>query len=347
MIIQEYERIGAASEDLSKEVSKLKATIAFLPYAARQEENGLGKSSNTSFRPARFSSPFLLFLVAQFLEVVLPISLKYAVLDAFRHQRWFLYHTSDIGTMMQLWTTAIFVLPRTTSVSRGVVDTLLRMAYDDELRPHIPVVAWDWLKERPILDDECWGLRLEIKHPVIQAVRELRDPELITSYLAIVWSERTDFDDRICRVMFGLIVEELSGIGAIGYRADLIKRLDDVLSQLNSEYAVDFWRKRRYGELMQALLVVDAQTMKILTGTSRRAIALFCLLAYMWTSRMSLYLLVCASTSVPVVVYGPLAPPHSNLWANSSEFLDFPSLLFSWTILSRNLCTTGGIPSVT
>jgi hypothetical protein len=59
--------------------SKGEATIAFLPYAFRREENGFGELSDVlDFK-----------LATQYLETALPISLKHAVVDAFRH--------SDLG----------------------------------------------------------------------------------------------------------------------------------------------------------------------------------------------------------------------------------------------------------
>ena len=41
------------------DVSKCKATIAFLPYAAQREENGMGKPLISSFHTARSSPAFL------------------------------------------------------------------------------------------------------------------------------------------------------------------------------------------------------------------------------------------------------------------------------------------------
>jgi hypothetical protein len=72
-------------------------------------------------------------------------------LDAFRDRHWFLKHASDIGAMMRLWITAASALPYTDEVGERVVDALLGMATRDNLRPHIPVVAWDWLNKRPDL----------------------------------------------------------------------------------------------------------------------------------------------------------------------------------------------------
>lgn len=59
------------------------------------------------------------------------------------------------------------------------------------------------------------------------------DPELIRSYLFIVWSEWSHLYPWDCTAMLRVIREELSGIGVAGYRAGLIRRLDHVLLQLD------------------------------------------------------------------------------------------------------------------
>ncbi|KAF9644473.1 hypothetical protein BDM02DRAFT_946390 [Thelephora ganbajun] len=134
--------------------------------------------------------------------------------------------------MMQLWITAASTLPYTDDIGRSVVDALLKMAYHNKLLPHIPVLAWDWLKERPVFPSSCWGLKWGAYSGVVQMVRKLRDFELVASYLFVVWSGWTDLHPKACLTMMALIREELCGIGeAAGYRADLIQRLDYVLSQ--------------------------------------------------------------------------------------------------------------------
>jgi len=155
--------------------------------------------------------------------------LKYATLDAFRYQRWFLYHASSISAMIQLWVTAASALPDTDEVAQSMVDTLLRMAHDDELRPHIPVFAWDWLNKRPTLNPGCWGLVLGTRSSVVLTVWDLGDIRLITSYLFVVWSEWSGSRGSASGLMLDLIRQGLGGIGAVGHRADLMQRLDYVL----------------------------------------------------------------------------------------------------------------------
>lgn len=242
-------------------------------------------------------------MVAQSLEVVLPISLKYAVLDAFRYQHWFLCHASNIGAMMQLWITAASVLPDTDDVAQSMVDTLLRMAHDDELRPHIPLFAWYWLNKRPTLGPGCWRLVLGTSSSVVLTVCDLGDIGLITSYLFVVRSEWSGSRGSARGLMLDLIRQGLGGIGAVGCRADLMQRLDYVLSQLASRHedvevweqqcegfrgTLEIWDKRQYEEFRETLLEADKEAMKILTSTSCRVVALFRLLTYTCVCRMPL-----------------------------------------------------------
>jgi len=57
LMVKQYETISP--QILRTDEHKLKATIAFLPYAARQEENGSGELPNTSFCDVGLSQPSL------------------------------------------------------------------------------------------------------------------------------------------------------------------------------------------------------------------------------------------------------------------------------------------------
>ena len=216
------------------------ATIAFLPYASRQEENGVGKLSDVLFCTAKFSPPssripHWTFKLARYLETVLPISLKRAAVDAFRHSHSLLEHSSNIGAIMQRWIEAASMLPYTDDVGESVVDTLLQMAFRDGLRRHIPVEAWGWLKKRPILHPKCQGLKFGASPEVFQSVREVGDLELVTSYLFIVWSKWGWSYPEGSIAVLEFIRSGLRGVEGAGYRADLIQRLDDVISQMHSD----------------------------------------------------------------------------------------------------------------
>jgi len=167
--------------------------------------------------------------------------------------------------MIQLWMAAASALPYTNDVGQSVVDTLLQMAFESDLQPYIPALAWDWLKKRPVFDSWCQGHSLGATGGVAQRVRKLGDVELITSYLWIVWSEWSQITGSELQVVLCLIREELGGIGAAGYRSDLIQRLDDILPQLQPEST----RKQQYEEFRMVLLEMDKEVMKTLAGVSQ------------------------------------------------------------------------------
>ena len=98
----------------------------------------------------------------------------------------FLEHASDIGTMLQLWIAVASSLPYSNDVGVEVVHALLGMAPKDKNRRHIPAIAWEWLKKRPILLSRPWKFKRESMDIVMQTVRKLGDIELIASLLFII-----------------------------------------------------------------------------------------------------------------------------------------------------------------
>ena len=186
--------------------------------------------------------------------------------------------------MVRLWIGVASALPYTDDVCRSVVTTLLGIASSDKLPPRIPMVAWDWLNKRPVLPPEYVALLPATVELAVQEIRRLRDVKLIVSYLHVVWSEwrklryqlgvsRTPRGEPIwcmcddMKVMGRVIREELGGVGAAGYRTDLIQRLDYVLLQLDQGQGW-MWVKEGYEKLRGELLEVDGEAMNILTGTS-------------------------------------------------------------------------------
>ena len=166
---------------------------------------------------------------------------------------------------MQFWIKAASALPYTDDVGERVVTTLLVMASGD-LSPHIPTVAWDWLNKRPVLPRECVALLPATGERTVQKIQQLRDVKFIVSYLHIVWSEWHRLKGDGIWATRHLIREELGGISAVGYRTDLIQRLDYVLLRLDQGQGV-LSAKGGYEELRRELLEVDEEA-KDLTGTS-------------------------------------------------------------------------------
>ena len=263
-----------ASKDPPANLSKFKAVIAFLPYAVRQEDNGIGKPLNIPLHTARFSQPhpIIFFKLA---AVVLPVSFHYVTLHAFRYKYSLLRHAIDIPAMMQLWMGVVSALPYSDDIVRAVADAVLGMASIKELSPHIPLHSWGWLNKRPVLPRGSPGLLHGNSRTVIRVVRELRDVNLTVSYLLIVWSEWGHLQPDVFLAMRRLIREELSGIGLAGYRVDLIERLKYVVFRISQGWNIHpidndssdnlAERMMQYEELKRDLLAVDKNAAKILT----------------------------------------------------------------------------------
>ena len=211
---------------------------------------------------------------------------------------------------MRFWVAAASALPHTDDVCMRVVDALLHMASFTSIRPHIPPVAWSWLSKQVILDSSRIGYLWGTHDDVTQTLRQLGDTELIASYLFVVWSERNHGG---CKATQPLIKECCSGVHAMGRRRDLIHRLDYVLAQFDLGEAymrrqgvtTDQTRFRRarqqYQEFRRELLELYEESRKLLTGVSRSATT-FLYVTKTRTYRILLYIHVCTSPSMPVVV---------------------------------------------
>ncbi|KAF9783430.1 hypothetical protein BJ322DRAFT_1070796 [Thelephora terrestris] len=205
-IVQKYERVTSLRPELG--LGETSAIIAYLPYAFRCEENG----------------------------AAFPISMKYVTLRLFQDHHRFLKGSSDVGVSMRLWIAAASGLPDTPAVRESMVNALLRIAYDDELRPHIPPAAWEWLKKRPVLPAGSPALQTIPPEGFFRTIRTLQDIELITSFLFVFWSEWDTREHYRVRGKVRLLIrKELKGTRAARYRTDLIQRLDYVISKLDRQ----------------------------------------------------------------------------------------------------------------
>ena len=193
-----------------------------------------------------------------------------AIVLASPHIPWY-YLTGD---SVQQWAAAASKVPYTEEVGQNVVDTLLQIASESKLLPHISVDIWLWLTKRPSLPPLCQG-RYGGTHPdIVKAVRALKDLEILKSYLLLVWSEwdgRPSIGvwERGYRDICASTREDFGGVRNGHHRADLIQRLDCVLGQLDlglehlkqhnphtDEYDMQKMR-RQYGELKEILLEAD------------------------------------------------------------------------------------------
>lgn len=152
-----------------------------------------------------------------------------------------------------------------------MVDTLLQVASNDTLRPHIPIGMWSWLNKRPFLPPACAGHYLGSTRDVVQTVRALGDVNILTSYLFLVWSEWGNPHSDGLDEMYTSVREDFSGTWVGHHLEDLLQRLDRVLGQLELGFdhlrqhkpslSVDDIRlmKEQYGKLREILLEVDGQ----------------------------------------------------------------------------------------
>lgn len=255
--------------------SKRKAITAFYPYAAWQERNGQRDMLDVSLHTVRASKrqgfmwDCIVPLVTKLLSEENPVSLKRAAILVLPHVPWWRF--TGLKRLIQLWAEATLAVPYTDEICQSVVDTLLQVASNDTLRPHIPIDMWSWLNKRPFLPPACAGHYLGSTRDVVQIVRALGDVNILTSYLFLVWSEWGNPHSDGLDEMYTSVREDFSGTGVGHHREDLLQRLDRVLGQLELGFdhlrqhkpslGVDDIRlmKEQYGKLREILLEVDGQ----------------------------------------------------------------------------------------
>jgi len=272
--------------DLDQFKFKPKAVIALLPYAVRQERVGGHRMSDAFSRVAR--APMVETFMAQSIATLLseagPDYPNLLVTFMSPYAYWGL--GSDTSTVTR-WAEAVLAVPYTEEVGQSVVDALLQIAPDDDLRPYIPVDVWALLKKRPSLPPICEGRTRGTKDSIVRRVRELGDVDILESYLLLVWSEWDFLFSEGLAEMGTSIREDLSGIGMGHRREFLVKRLDHVLGQLDRGFehlsqhnpSLDEDHipiaKGQYEELKEVLLEVDKEGLEILTRASFRLITSF------------------------------------------------------------------------
>ena len=268
----------AEAEDRRPLQSKHKAINTLLPYAVRQERDGRPETLDLFLHAARSSRMlrFGWYRTIQFATTLLPRASSRAIILASPHAQWYLLKF-ELDSV-QWWSRAISDVPYTEEFGQNVVDTLLQIAEQDGVAPHIPLDVWSWLTKQPALPPVCLGRNVGTRVRVVEAVRGLRDIEVLKSYFLLVWSEWDDVrDNNSLDQMCASIREDFGGVGMAPQRAELIGRLDHVLGELDRglEYLKQYnprlgkyglWRrKRRYRKLREALLEVDRRTSSPMT----------------------------------------------------------------------------------
>ena len=260
--------------------SRCKAITALFPYAVRREQDRQPVMLEVFLRLARASGQWgfmwhrVRLLVATLLKEEGSVSLKRAVLHALPHIPW--ANSTNGQHLVQLWATAASVFPYTDEIGQSVVDTLLHIASEDSLRPHIPVGMWPWLSNQPPFPLVCWGRFQGTQREVIQTIRALGNIEILKSYMLLVWSERDYLGFLGLHELCTSIQEDFSGIGMGRHREDLLQHLGHILSQLDlglehlrrdepglSGGDIEYM-KYEYGELKGALLEADREAVLFL-----------------------------------------------------------------------------------
>jgi len=213
--------------------SKRKAITALLPYTIWQERGGRSQMFDAFLYAARASmkQKFLWKRAEQFASPLLSKASPRAILLASPHIPWrLLKHRGDL---VQLWAMATRDVPYTEEIGESVVNTLLQIASEAPLLPHIPLQVWSWLTKLPSIPPVCLGRCNGTRPHIIRAVRRFRDIGILKSYFILVWAEWDFISSGGFDEMCDSIREDFSGPLMHSHREDLIQRLDHILGQLD------------------------------------------------------------------------------------------------------------------
>ena len=200
-----------------------------------------------------------------------PTLLKDIAILTSPHLEWAKF--TDSKHLIHLFGAATSVITYTDEIGRSVVDTLLQIASDHNLQPHVPSGMWLWLNKSPLLPPLSQGRSLGSGQGVVKMIRALGDIQILKSYLVHVWSEWDSIDFDLPQdpdhEMCTSIREDFGGIGMRCHRKDLLQRLNHILGQLDlglyhlrkerpNLIQSDIQRmKGQYEELKKVLVEVD------------------------------------------------------------------------------------------
>ena len=277
LILQELETMIKAA-DPAPICTRHRAITTFFLYAARWEQNDQHRMINAFLHTARASGRqgFMWHHIRQPLITLLnqdcSVSSKQAIILALPHLPW--WNPAIDGHFIQLWAATTWAVPYTDDIGQSVVDTLLLIASQESLKPHIPSDMWSWLSKCSYLPSSSARHSQGTKQDVVQTVRKLGDIEILKSYLLLVWSEWDYLYQDGLEEMCVLIREDFSGIGMEGHRKNLLQRLNYILGQLDSglgsvqqneqglsEENIQSM-KEQYGQLREVLLEMDTEAFK-------------------------------------------------------------------------------------
>ena len=359
----------------SKQIySKRKAITVLFPYAVWQKRDGrhdtfdmflhavCASKDEWGFMWGRIK-PFVVTLLGEDSHV----SLKQDAILVSPHLPWRGWNFAGDKHLVQLWAAAALVVPSADRINQSIVDTLLQIASNGTLRPHIPIGVWSLLNKRSSLPPICYGRNMGSRRKVAQTIRALGDAETLTSYLLLVWSEWDWIYEDARDAMSASVREDLSGIGMGHHREELLHHLDQIFGQLDlglrhlQRHKPNFnmfhiWMAREhYGMFREVVLEVDEQATRLLTREFPLSIVLSCLLTAVDSLRIALDVYVRIPSPVPLVVCVVVAlhcfPRLLTLPANRfilRHFMDlslFPYILFAVPEVSYRCRTDSDVDS--
>ena len=259
----------AEAEDPTELRTKRKAVGTLLPYAIWKERDGQPEMLDAFLHAAEASgmSGFVWSHVGDFTRTLLHGATPRAIVLVAPRIPWHWLTAGD--GLIQLWMAAASTVQYTEEVAQCVVDTLLRIASEEELLSLITVDVWSWLTKRPSLPPVCLGRFYGSRLHIVKAVRGLGDIETLKSYLLLVWSEWNALWEDGFDEMCASLREDLGGAGMGHHRVDLVQRLDQILRQLDKGLEIlkrhnPNLRQRRfqkmkdqYGKLKERLLELN------------------------------------------------------------------------------------------
>ena len=256
---------------------RCKAINTLFPYAVRQERDKTYPILDVFLHAVKITPPFQFWWhhVLPFMDRLFNgtshISSKRALVLASPYVPWGRW---DFGEdRARIWAVAASAVPKDEDIAPSIINTLFQIAYCELLPPHLYSDAWSWLILRPSLPAVCKGREVGSIPRVLQTVQDLKDVEILKSYLLLIWSEWGSLYPGGHNMMEISIREDFSGIEMNSHRADLLQRLDHVLAQLDTglerlqKYRPDLnevdlqERKNQYGALREILLDVDQEAL--------------------------------------------------------------------------------------
>jgi len=306
--------------------SRRKAITALFPHAVQQQQNGHHEMLDAFLDVARASQNprFMWRWVIPFFTTLLdkdsPPPQKQAAILASPHLLWW-GSTVSGKQMIRQWAAATSAIPYSDKVCTSVVDTLLRIASNSTLEPHIPTRMWSWLNRQPSLPPVCAGRYFGSVWGVVEAIRALAHLEILKSYLLLIWSEWDHLYHGGHGEMCTLIKEDFGGVWMEHHRKDFLKHLDHILGQL--DLGLDHLQqhkpslekgsikrmKEQYGKLKEVVVEEDKKVAMALARESSKLIFPPSLLTPTSTYRETLDIHVCHP--IPIVAgleYFPLLP---------------------------------------